>query len=216
MVIHHFAHHADRACTGAWESTLHILAKEVIATAGSIDLPEVVAAHEHLAERIAPIRAFAYDATDREVWMGTITPDIVVHGGGRQLLVEVYVTHRAEDAKLEELRRRELPAIEIDLSKAPRHAPREHHAELILRTAPRRWLFNGKMEAAIARLRQQTEREAADRHRRRQAEFDRIAAEAAVWWKPSSREQPGWVQVAKDMGAGSDIGLDVPAANCFT
>ena len=51
------------------------------------------------------------------------------------LLVEIHVTHPAEEAKLEELRLRELPAIEIDLSRAPRHAPREHHADLSLPSA---------------------------------------------------------------------------------
>lgn len=40
---HHFGHHADRACAGAWESTLHLLGKEVIAANSSITLPEAVA-----------------------------------------------------------------------------------------------------------------------------------------------------------------------------
>lgn len=213
--VHHFAHHADRACAGAWESTLHLLAKEVIAAARSISLPQAVAVHGHLFEHVAAARTFAYDAADPELRMGAITPDIVLHGGGRSLLVEVHVTHPAEDAKLEELRLRKLPAIEIDLSKVPRHAPREHHADLILRAAPRKWLFNGKIEAAVAMLRQRADQEAADTKRRREAEFERVAADAALWWAAPAREQPEWVRAAEDMGAGKAVGVDVPGSRCF-
>ena len=212
---HHFAHHTDRACVGAWESTLHILAKEVIAAAQEISLPTAIAVHGNLFGHVAAARLFAYDAAASEVRMGTIIPDIVLHGRGRQLLVEVHVTHPAEDAKLDELRLRGLPAIEIDLSKAPRHAPREHHADLILRTAPRRWLFNAKIEAAAARLRQRADQEAVEATLRREAEFGRIAADAALWWAAPTREQPDWVRSAEDMGAGDAIGLDVPGTRCF-
>lgn len=213
--LHHFAHHADRACAGAWESTLHILAKEVIAAARGISLPEAVAVHGHLVEHVSAAMTFAYDAADAEVRMGAITPDIVLYGAGRQLLVEVHVTHPAENAKLEELRLRELPAIEIDLSKAPRHAPREYHADLILRTAPRRWLFNAKIEAVIARLRERAEREAAHARRKLEAGFERIAADAARWWAAPAREDPEWIRSAEDMGARDAIGVDVPGARCF-
>ncbi len=215
VVAHHFAHHADKACAGAWESALHILAKEVIAAADSIALPEAVAVHEHLVERIAASVLFAYESAQAEVHMGAITPDIVVRGTGRTLLVEVHVTHPAEDAKVEELRRRELPAIEIDLSRAPRHASRDHHAALILRDAPRRWLFNAKVEAAVAKLRETAEREEADRQRRRRAQFDRVAAEAERSWSAPAPEQPEAVQVARDMGAEDAVGLDVPGSRCF-
>ncbi len=187
----------------------------MIAAAGSIALPEAVAVYGTLTARVAGPVAFAYEAADPELRMGAITPDIVVRGAGRTLLIEVHVTHPAEEAKLEELRRRELPAIEIDLSKAPRHASKEHHAALVLRDAPRRWLFNGKVEAAASKLRDQAEREEADRRRRRLALHDRLAAEAERSWATPAPERPDWVQAARDMGAESAVGFDVSGSRCF-
>ncbi len=210
FLAHHFAHHVDRVCAGAWETTLHRLAKEVIAANRSILLPEALAVLGQASERVAGSVTFRYDGAELEVDIGAIRPDVVIRGRGRELAVEVAVTHVSDAAKIDALRRRGLAAIEIDLSRAPRHATRGEHTDLILCSAPRRWLHNVRVEQAMARLR-------ADEARRREALHGRIAADVkATWHAPSRPGHPEWRQRAQDAGFAGDVGLEIAGSRCFS
>src|SRR3954468_24894165 len=49
IVRYHFAHESDSVCVGAFETSAHLLAKQIIADEGQVFTPEVVA--EYRAER---------------------------------------------------------------------------------------------------------------------------------------------------------------------
>ncbi len=51
--VPHFAYHAARECAGAWETTLHLLAREVLLGARRVLLPEAVAEFGGATERVA-------------------------------------------------------------------------------------------------------------------------------------------------------------------
>jgi hypothetical protein len=210
VLAHHFAHYVDRGCAGAWETTLHILAKEVIAASRSILLPEALAVLGQASERVAGSMTFRYDAVDLEVHMSSIRPDAVIRGRGRDLAVEVAVTHASDTAKIDALRQRGLAAIEIDLSRVPRHASRDEHTDLVLRSAPRRWLHNTRIEDTISRLRVNEAR------RREELRDETAAGVAAAWHAPSTSGHPRWRQLAQDAGFGDDVGLQILGSRCFS
>src|SRR5215207_4267607 len=115
----HFAHATGRACAAAHETVLHRLAKQLIADGAPLALPEVAAVHG-----------------------GRRRPDILAAVAGRPLLVEVAVTHPCGPEKLALIRERRLAAVEIDLSRVPRDATPDALERAVLRSAPRRWLWN--------------------------------------------------------------------------
>jgi hypothetical protein len=214
--VMHFAHHAAAECVGAWETTLHLLAKEVLKGASEVLLPEAVAAVGGRTERVAKAVWFAYADVGEEVNLGSVRPDIVVTGKGRELLVEVAVTHFCDTVKIAKLRERNLPAIEIDLSRVARPASREQHALQILRNAPRIWLHNAKLVAAEARLQAVADRHRADREAKKRLAWEGVADTLAkVSATPKEALGGGWIAEAREAGLERLIGLPVEGDFCF-
>lgn len=86
---------------------------------------------------------------------GDIIPDILVSVGGRQLLVEVAVTHFVDAEKRGKIKALGLAAIEIDLSKCPRDLTVEALEELIIEgVAQKTWLNNPTLRAKLSQRRQ--------------------------------------------------------------
>jgi hypothetical protein len=55
----------------------------------------------------------------------------------RELLVEIFVTHRTEQRKIDLISERKLPTIEIDLSKTPRSVTADDFKQSVLYEAKR-------------------------------------------------------------------------------
>ncbi len=214
--VAHFAHHANRECKGTWETKLHLLAKEVLLESSRVLLPEVVATFGGANETIAGPTWFTYGLVRPEVGLESIRPDIVLTGRGRELLVEVAVTHFCGPEKVGELRQRDLPAIEIDLSAVPRLASRGEHAAAILEGAPRQWLHNAKIRDAVAELREAADRDRAERLERQKAawalEAERLVAAASGGLEAFGI---GWASEARDAGLGGLLGREVDGDFCF-
>lgn len=82
-----------------------------------------------------------------------IAPDIVVTSRGRRLLIEIYVTHRANKKRIDWLTKNKQPAIEIDLSKFLYGASGwdELKQEVLFSTDNKKWLYNQKIEMSQQR-----------------------------------------------------------------
>ncbi len=212
LVAPHFAHAGSRACKGAWETTLHRLAKEVVGAARELLLPEAAAELDGVREPVAAAQVFRCEAVETEVELGGLRPDAVLHRAGRTLAVEFAVTHFCGPEKVAELRRRELPCVEVDLSAVPRLATRDAHARAILREAPRRWLFNARIARAEARLRA-AEQARAEAERARHARL--TEAMVAAWAVPHRPGNPAWSRWAHDAGLGEIVGVPVAGQEVF-
>lgn len=216
LVAPHFAHAGGRACKGAWETTLHRLAKEVVRGARELLLPEAVAELDGVREHVAAAQVFRCEAVETEVELGGLRPDAVLHRAGRTLAVEFAVTHFCEPEKVAELRRRGLPCVEVDLSALPRLAAREAHARAILHEAPRRWLFNARVARAEARLRAAEQARAEAERTRRAGWHARLArAIVAAWAAPHRPGDPAWARWAHDAGLAEVMGVPVPGQEVF-
>ncbi|WP_119681459.1 competence protein CoiA family protein [Indioceanicola profundi] len=220
----HFAHHAPTSCTGAYETMLHLLAKQVIAERRLVMLPPVQAGHGGVKVLKARAREFRPDEVVLEQGMDGIRPDIVASvqapSGTKRLLVEVAVTHFCGPEKVALIQDRKLACIEIDLSKLPRNAPREEMEAAILTTAPRHWIYNEVAARENERLRQEAERRAereeAEAARRTRAAAQRVVADfrtrTAIRRSGGTREQRMHLARCADAGWGEHEGIPVLGA----
>ena len=120
---HHFAHVGNSDCITGAETSLHLAAKSILQRERRMILPPVVAEGfavdaagiSRSAVKSIPEKMIAFDEIETEVRQNGFVPDIVAKVGGKQLLIEVAVTHFADGTKIDLLRDRGLATIEIDL-----------------------------------------------------------------------------------------------------
>ena len=72
-----------------------------------------------------------------------VIPDVVIYAGGKQLFLEVYVTHAIDDVKLEKLKKSDISTIEIDLSKIDHSISLEELQRILLNDSKeKKWVYN--------------------------------------------------------------------------
>lgn len=185
---HHFAHHnANAACAHAAETNAHIWAKDVLARMKRLLVPETVATHGNLTRIVRRTQVYSFVEARLENRLGSMVPDVIlVMADGKQLIVEVRVTHACDEVKREKLRLDGLSAIEIDLRQFRTSSDREAIEGALLSSAPRTWLSNARQAKFDEKFGQQlaadTEREAreAEEKRRRNALAEARKAERAL------------------------------------
>lgn len=109
---HHFAHVYDHNCKGAYESVLHLLAKEVLQETGCIMLPQV-------SKKGFPTGLVKLQSVEVEKWdeQFHIKPDVEgVMENGERLLVEFLVSHKVNDKKRQVIVDNNLKCMEIDIN----------------------------------------------------------------------------------------------------
>lgn len=160
---HHFAHYGTgTGCGRAVETNAHIWAKDVLERTRQILLPAIEAEADGRHEVTRPASMFKFD----EVWLekrsGDIVPDVIVRAGSRELLVEVFVTHRCDEAKIAKIRAGGVSAMEVDLSGLRSSQDPKQVGAAFLRTAPRAWLYNPFVEEAARKLKATVEKDRAE------------------------------------------------------
>lgn len=158
------------------ETNAHIWAKEVLDRTRTIWTPCVRArSGKHDRTRYRPQKiTFAKAILERR--SDNLVPDVVlVLDDGREMLVEVHVTHRCGLEKIAKIRSLELTTVEVDLSALRKCQNRSAIEAALVEHAPRQWLWNKKLEELQAQV------EAADAEDRTQAaERDRKRKERAA------------------------------------
>lgn len=107
--VHHFAHAHGHECEGAYESQLHLLAKEVLQEAGRIMLPRSN-------ECKFPSGVISIRNVEIEKWDDRygIRPDAEgIMENGERLLIEFYVTHKVDSEKRKIILDNNLKCLEI-------------------------------------------------------------------------------------------------------
>ncbi|GFE79237.1 hypothetical protein GCM10011487_12370 [Steroidobacter agaridevorans] len=182
--VHHFAHAQQNQCTGALETLLHLLAKEILRTASVLALPDYTWRREqslgdrliHLEQAIvAGGRARLSQVLIEPRTFEGIIPDVVFatqarDGSARTILLEVTVSHPVDAEKLKRLRALNLPALELTLKPAHARLTRAELEKRILQgSAGKRWLFHPR-ELDCERRFDERYRQARDRLEQEQAE----------------------------------------------
>ena len=101
-VMHHFAHRSETNCEYGYETSLHLAAKDILSKAKKMMLPPVRMPPQY-SHREDSLLQEAKEITIENVFLEKhfqgFIPDIVVCSGGKQLFVEIFVTHRIDEAK---------------------------------------------------------------------------------------------------------------------
>lgn len=142
---HHFAHHNAPPCAHAVETALHLAAKEILAQEGAVMLPAVtVRFNSHRPDLVlVPASYYPIESIRIEQRAADLIPDLIATIEGRDVWIEVYVTHKVDDAKRARIQKLGVSALEIDLSQTPRDQPLDQLAETIIHdTDHKAWLHH--------------------------------------------------------------------------
>lgn len=129
----HFAHKSKIQCEHAYETSLHYDAKRIFERRREISLPSRKAIFDTLNlnnfyeksfnrkhfGKITP-QKFQIESVQIEKRLHDIIPDIKCTIGQKPLLIEIAVTSKIKNEKLEKIQKIGIPVIEIDLSKLNR------------------------------------------------------------------------------------------------
>jgi hypothetical protein len=150
-----FAHHSSDSCGYAVETALHLKAKEIIEEAKYIVVPEVIARYDKITRKISPSKEIHFDQVALEYRLGSIVPDILAHKNGKQLMIEITVTHRINDIKLEKIKKLGISTLEIDLSNIDFFNHEQLQYEVLSGINCKRWIYNAAAEKEEERLRKE-------------------------------------------------------------
>lgn len=145
-VMHHFAHHSGSTCEYGYETSLHLMAKDILSQTKKITIPAVYVEFPD-SDRSPQLYRAAQEVTiDRVVLeqrYDNFIPDVALHIGGKILFVEIYVTHAIDSSKLEKLKRAGISTIEINLSKKDRMVTETELRDILLKVSDEKtWKYN--------------------------------------------------------------------------
>jgi competence protein CoiA-like protein len=151
---HHFAHASGTECAHGVETALHLAAKEAIAAAQRLWVPEVTLdVATPTAWVISQGQYVPVDEVVLEQREGDVVPDVAVTSGGRRFFVEIAVTHKVGAAKRERLRAKGMSTLEIAL---PRHydvTTLDSVADIVVAgTEHKEWVVNVRRDRVFARV----------------------------------------------------------------
>lgn len=144
--MHHFAHYSGENCEYGYETSLHLAAKDILSKAKKMTIPAVYVHFPHSPkgdELVSSEMEITIDRVELEKRIGRIIPDVVIHSGDKQFLVEIFVTHPIEDEKLKTIEAENISTIEIDLSSVERTITIEELSEILLEKNEKKiWKYN--------------------------------------------------------------------------
>ncbi len=158
--VHHFAHKSAGSCSTGYETALHLLAKEIIVRERTFRLPDssdrfarhkrttVLASDNEITFRL-PL-AYSVEVEPGKVRseqkLGNRIPDIIIDAHGKQLVVEIFVTHAVDEEKLNDLEGEGVSVVEVDLRELANVTKDELTKILCEEPYHKTWLYNSKME----------------------------------------------------------------------
>lgn len=171
--VPHFAHKSSGECQHAGETNVHLMAKEVIERAGGLMLPAFeVRTGARMRWPLLP-QWFDFERIELEKAEDGFRPDVVGYGRHpgtgevHRLMIEVFVTNRVSEKKIDRIAAAGESAIEIDLSKIDRDLSGPDFIEQILQAAPRRWLHHRAQERLRQKAFLEEDLEEAEKERRK-------------------------------------------------
>lgn len=127
--VHHFSHDPSANkidCKNALETSIHLMAKQIIYEEGSIEFPELlisvsdmdISGCNHIESEVVFFnQKMEISEVSLEQRISEIRPDIIAYVDEEPVLIEIAVTHLVDKFKKEKIRELNLQAIEVNLSK---------------------------------------------------------------------------------------------------
>jgi len=148
---HYFAHHTGADCPTALQTVLHMRAKEIIAEEKQIFIPgySVKLPGRKKPFNIITSRKIILEDVWIEKRLDKIIPDVFAKALGRELLIEIRVSHAVESSKLDLIKEMNLSVIEVNLSDLPatRYDDEVLRKRLFEQHARKKWLHSPRFMA---------------------------------------------------------------------
>ena len=140
----HFAHHGDYVCKYAVESSLHLLSKDIISEANLFTLPKrtVQYIENGTSFDLEDSKEIRVDRVEVEQYDRKVKPDLIIYSDETKYHVEIYVTHKADEKKIEKLKNDNIYSIEIDLSNVGENISREQIKKILLENSNLKYWLN--------------------------------------------------------------------------
>lgn len=213
--LHHFAHAKGDNCAEAYETALHIAAKDILSEYKEIKLPavEVKFTSYRKAIVLAPARIYELESVRLEKRIGQIIPDVLAVVGGKELIVEIRVTHAVDEEKCNKIRALNRSAIEIDLSDLARDTTISELKKHVVDASSRKtWLHNVVAEKYHGQL-LSAAREVTPIQRGMASHIDGCPLPARIWkGKPYANLIDDCLDCSYALAIGGNIGGIVCAA----
>lgn len=220
----HFAHAPGVDCALGLETIVHMAAKQLIAKRMELSLPKVHLYIPHFKPVIKKIiheeRRVRLDAVFLEKSIGDMRPDIIAVESGKEILIEIAVTHFVDEVKLELVKGKGCRAIEIDASSLKKSLDFAA-LEILLFGVPNKttWLFHPEIESEyqeclINEIANRKQEELDKQVRKLAQEFAaKDAKEERDRKLKHYKELPPEIKLAKNMKA---VGIDSAFVNKLT
>lgn len=145
-VMHHFAHHSGSTCEYGYETSLHLMAKDILSRTQKITIPAVYVEFpdsDRSPQLYRAAQEVAIDHVVLEARYDNFIPDVALYVGPKVLFVEIYVTHAIDSSKLEKLKSAGVSTIEINLSKKDRMITEQELRDILLKVSDEKtWKYN--------------------------------------------------------------------------
>ena len=180
----HFSHQGKNSgCGSGRETNAHYWAKQLLVEKRQIWTPVVTAVVDGVSRPESKAKWMTFSDVRSERRLDRIVPDIVlILEDGRELIVEICVTHPCGEDKIALIQSNSWPAVEINLRLLRTCQDIAVIERALLETAPRRWLCNPRRDRAEDKLRAELAAAAASRaeaaRRKAAQEADRQRREA--------------------------------------
>ena len=141
---HHFAHYSVD-CGKGYETALHMLAKEILSESDEMILPSVSISTDSYRPNIKlyPETRIKIEYVELEKKTDDIIPDIILHFCERQLIIEISVTHKVDNVKLEKIKNLGISTLEIYLSKYDKTISKSELKHILINSNENKsWLYN--------------------------------------------------------------------------
>lgn len=151
--VPHFAHWNVKECAFAFETTIHKVAKSIINEKKQILLPAVYNENLEILTKNQLISLDEVISEDEKITSiglnkdgSLIRPDLIGIKNNRQIVIEIAVTHKTDDDKVNKLIKHKISAIEINLECLSRIVTIDEIEEAIFDPDNIAWLYNDKTE----------------------------------------------------------------------
>lgn len=153
--VGHFAHYNKEECSTGYETTIHLLAKDILINEKVLKLPKLEMPFENYSSGlIANAQLITLDKVILEKRLDSIIPDVVIESKGQQLIIEIFVTHKINDQKRLIIQKLGISTLEIDLSKIHTEITYEELRHILINNIDNKgWVYNKAQERCRKNLR---------------------------------------------------------------